>query len=791
MKITRIQRIRGHRIFRDFIWPNTLPDFATFNLIYGWNGTGKTTLANLFRHLQTKQSLSPTEGEIEFRIDGNSVTGSAIPASSLPQVRVFNRDAVDRNVFELPNQQLPPVYFIGEDSVEKEKRIVLLKNRLHRVEELKATWESRKASAENDFERYCTDQARQIKNLLTVSGGGLYNNYDSRSFKQTAQQLAEINPSVRRLSDDERKRLLATKEGLPKEKVQPPTIQYPDFAAITSNVQKMLTRSVLSSALPELVSDPAVAAWVGQGLALHTGEYAGAKCHFCKQPMPIDRLKHLEAHFNDQFKQFQNDIAELISMVEIAKSRLTNVRPPNKGLLYPHLVPEYEKATKTFSQQTTSVVMYFEALHKALVAKRNEPFKQLVLLDILTGASVADENRSVLMTIFQIIAGAATIMSAKLGQDAYNRIHQLINEHNRHTDNFAKEVNAARKALEEDAVIGALQTYKDKQCAIDDVDRKLSQARHITVGVLIVITTLESAIQQHQKPAKELNQEMASYLGRDELRFEVQKTGYVITRMGEPALNLSESEKTAIAFMYFLKSLEDTGFDIKTGVIVIDDPVSSLDANSIYSAFGFMKARTKNALQLFVLTHNFTLFRQVRYWFSKRLKKEKTQRPAKFYMLTCQYDSGGRRTAFIEPLDPLLRDYESEYQYLFKRVYEVAKNSSGQSTIETYYSLPNIARRLLEAFLAFRFPSHVADEIRQKLDLIQFDEAKKAKILRFLHTHSHFDQIGDPEHDPSVLSETPVILGDLLDLMKTSDGIHYNGMVELIGARSGNDSGTQ
>ena len=64
-----------------------------------------------------------------------------------------------------------------------------------------------------------------------------------------------------------------------------------------------------------------------------------------------------------------------------------------------------------------------------------------------------------------------------------------------------------------------------------------------------------------------MNQEMAAYLGRDELRFEVQKTGYTITRNGEPALNLSEGEKTAIAFMYFLKSLEDTGFDSKTGVM--------------------------------------------------------------------------------------------------------------------------------------------------------------------------------------------------------------------------------
>jgi hypothetical protein len=33
----------------------------------------------------------------------------------------------------------------------------------------------------------------------------------------------------------------------------------------------------------------------------------------------------------------------------------------------------------------------------------------------------------------------------------------------------------------------------------------------------------------------------------------------------------------------------DNKIDLKNSMVVIDDPVSSLDANSIYSAFGFMK----------------------------------------------------------------------------------------------------------------------------------------------------------------------------------------------------------
>ena len=199
--------------------------------------------------------------------------------------------------------------------------------------------------------------------------------------------------------------------------------------------------------------------------------------------MPADRLKHLQAHFNDQFKQFQSDVTGLISNVEEARSRISTLRPPSKGLLYPHLVPEYEKATTTLSQQVTLVLMYFDALHKALVAKKDEPFKQLDLFECFGGSGASCEEPSVLVEILKVIVGTAALISARLGYDAYQKVNAIIKEHNTHTDNFAKEVNAARKALEEDALIEALQTYKDRQTAIADANQKLGQARRITLSL--------------------------------------------------------------------------------------------------------------------------------------------------------------------------------------------------------------------------------------------------------------------------------------------------------------------
>ena len=99
--------------------------------------------------------------------------------------------------------------------------------------------------------------------------------------------------------------------------------------------------------------------------------------------------------------------------------------------------------------------------------------------------------------------------------------------------------------------------------------------------------------------------------------------------------------------------------------------------------------------------------------------------------------------------------------------------------LEQNYVLPNMARRMLEAFLAFRLPQ-ISGGLGQKLEAIPFDEVKKLRLLRFLHTHSHNIAVGEPEHDLTALAEGPAVLKDLLEMMESLDGAHYTAMVQLV-----------
>lgn len=182
MKITRLHKIKGYRIFRDFAWPAAdLPDFARFNVIYGWNGAGKTSLSNIFRHIQRRAAL--TEGQVEILVDQTRVSAENFGTAALPAVRTFNRDTVDRNVFEPQAQQFPPVFFLGEDSVEKQKRIEELKKELAGHVEAESRWDRKKVEASHVLDAFCAEEAKGIKNLLTVAGGGPFNNYNAANFK--------------------------------------------------------------------------------------------------------------------------------------------------------------------------------------------------------------------------------------------------------------------------------------------------------------------------------------------------------------------------------------------------------------------------------------------------------------------------------------------------------------------------------------------------------------------------------------------------------------------------------
>lgn len=757
MKVTRITKISAHRIFRDFTWPANLQPFGQFNLIYGWNGSGKTTLSSLFRHLQTRSAVA--EGDVEFQIEGVRVSGRDLESARLPSVRVFNRDFIASTVLAAGGQ-MNPIYYFGEDSVEKQKQVEKLKDELAKVEKEVATARAEKSKAEKALDDFCINKAKVIKELLISSRTTRYNNYDKRSFKEAIGQLDKASAAAALLPDAHKEKLRKQKDAQPKDTVPRVTVEATDFDGLASEAETLLQRSVVSQAIEELVADREVGIWVQQGLSLHSGDRKIDRCRFCDQPLLPSRLKKLEAHFNDAFTRFQSEVTDLAQRAEAQRAFLAGVHFPEPTRLYEYVASELESTVSQARRRLEEAVAFFGPLHGILLRKRESPFQAVSLDSALQGKARPDR--------------AALI-------EAIEAVNAVIAKHNATTSQFQSEVEDACKALEQCYVAEAFPEYRQLTGAVTSADSALQEVIKTPQTLKTKIEAIEREIVEHQRPAEELNAELCSYLGHHELRLDVKDAAYSMKRGGQPAGDLSESEKTAIAFLYFLKSLQDRSFDHANSVIVIDDPVSSLDANSLFSAFGYMKERTKGTGQLFVLTHNFSFFRQIKNWFHhlpNQRRRDRSLRPGRFYLLKACIKAG-QRTASLTPIDPLLEQYESEYHYLFKQVHAEVHRGDAEVMLEEYYGMPNLARRLVEAFLAFRYPA-IQGDLSKQMEGINFDGGKKTRILRFLHTYSHSGSVADPEHDPSILSETRSILSEVLELIEACDPVHYKGMMSIV-----------
>ncbi len=744
MAITRKVRRRHPGVLRDFTWAAKLPTFGRYNLIYGWNGSGKTTISKLFRALETR--TVPANGEVTFTINAADVSGRDFGQVTLP-VRVFNRDFVTESVFPLGGGEVPHILVVGKESVEKQKEVEKLRKNLADAQTELESGRSKKRDADKALDKHGIDRAAVIKETLRSSGSNQYNNYDKSTFRMRAQSMVEAgDKETHRLSDSDRATLLVQHRSSPKPKLQPLTYQLPVLMTLANTVSELLSTTVVSAAIQSLKDDPSLSAWVRQGLGLHQ-ERQVDQCLFCEQGLPGDRLATIEAHFNVEYEQFMKRLDADIGRLNTAAEAGAGLTLPNRAELYDDLAAEYAAAEAALRQAVASTNAFINSLVQALTDKRGRPFEKL------------EPN-----------VGRPAVDSTVVG-----RLNEVIQKHNQACDDFQTRVTTARQRLEADSVAGVLDEFQSLKNSVHASETAVSEADAKTNRLNEQIEMLERAIVEHRQPAEELNDDLRKYLGHSELRLEIKDTGYTITRNGIPAQALSEGETTAIALLYFLKSLKDRRFDLAKGVVVLDDPVSSLDANALYLAFGFIRQRTQEAAQLFILTHNFTFFRLVRNWLHHLKGKDKKQ--ARFYMLDCVSD-GSQRCSTIRPLDPLLEKYESEYHYLFARIYRAAR-ASPPPMLEDSYILPNMARRLLEAFLAFRQPQ-VSGELWQKLKDVNFDEAKKLRILRFLHTHSHGDTIGEPEHDPSSLGEARSVLKNLLEFIKDQDPGHFAAMAKLV-----------
>lgn len=744
--IKRIVKIKNCPSFIDFKPANELPEFAKYNLIYGWNGSGKTCFSRVLRSFETSKNYydhPERQPEFEFKLD-NGASISQKDLNALKNIRVFNKDFINESVFGIGGPK--PIFFIGKESKEDKEKIVAIEKELNGFRQ---KFDSKKTSldkAKTNKDRRLSDKARDVKNALTTTRQDHYRNYDrsylETSIKNNTQKLE--NPDQLKLSEKRLSNLNKSIQQTSKDKINPLSMPNFDLSELDNEVRDVLSKAVTSQVLEKLKADEVVNKWVEEGLQIHRDKSMEV-CAFCEQKIPANRFKDLENHFS---AKYQIMIQSVQKLKDTCASRKIKVDLPVSSNFYDELVNEYLEGKKKPEKSIESFDSRLDVMLSVLEQKEQNPFSSPLL------------EKTIPIEV-----------------NPFERINEIIKQHNQKTDDFENQIDKEKKALELHYIADFLPTYNEILRDIKELGKKYSDLKETIEEKENGIKTLRDKLVSHHIPAQQINDDLQSFLGRNDIQLIATeaKEGYTITRNGEIAKDLSEGEKTALAIVYFLTKINEEGFDLKNSVVVIDDPVSSLDSNAIFQAFSFIKESIKEAGQIFILTHHFDFFRQVKNWFSNCNKNER-----QYFMIVCCSEQSKRKSS-ISKIDKLLIDYESEYHFLFSVLYKLAKQQNHD--LERIYPIPNIARKFLESFLAFRVPLGLkGPNIYERLKRIEnVDEKKKERIRRFVETHSHPRyESGVQDFDMTILGETPDILNDLMDLVRQEDEKHYNFLVESV-----------
>lgn len=762
MLIKNIQKLKQFGIFQAHTNSNA-KDFGKYNLFYGWNGSGKSTLSGLFRCIENKATSSKfPSSEFSVSVDsGTPITQENVANSDL-KIYTFNQDFIDENISW--NSIVKSILLVDKEKIEEREKLEKLK----KEQEVDSKAYDIEAEAikklDGAVSKFGTDCARHMKTSLQSidTTDSYYLNYDKRKFGKFIEDHLEESKSDDSLLDDQQ--IVELTNAAKPDQKSPITFNQQNinqeiFTKAKERLDDLLKTSVVSQTIQRLVEHGDIKSWVETGLDLHK-RHDTNQCEYCGNTITEERTKQLEAHFNDDYKAFQ-------TRLEGADGWLAGqyIQPPilpATSDFYDEFKSGYGEACTALKKAITVLNEEITVWHTVLKEKTANPLDTGLTVEVISESSVKAFN------------------------DAMTAIGAAVDKHNHKSGNFKEETDKAKKQLELHYATTEVKSfgYHDKKREV--VDRTAANGTlKTTINTRNTeIRTLEDSLSNEGVGAEQFNKSLHKFLGRSELtlRFNPVKKGYEILRNDSDQVggNLSEGEKTAIAFVYFITKLKENDNNIEDTIVVVDDPISSFDSNHLFHAYSFMKVNCEKAKQLFVLTHNFTFFKLVRDWVSRKNKRD-NQNVANFYVVKANNEVP--RASTYTNAEQALTLYNSEYHYIFSRLHSL-KN---QQTLETddYFLAANLSRKLLESFLSFKFPKNrgnFANLFNAAVSGSQNpgDEGKE-KIRKFINEYSHNDLIEiNEDFVENLIGEGVSVISDIFDWINELDEKHYQEMMEVV-----------
>lgn len=762
--IAKIGRIQGLGLFKDWRVVDN-PEFRQYNLVYGFNGSGKTTLSRIFASIGSgaRSPNLPDEGTFEVQLSDGTLQSSSGDLTALQgRILVFNTDFIEES-FHWKQGEARPVFYIGKEQAELAQKLTEATAAVAAIgAELRNATE-RQTAADRAFTLHKRNAARSIAEQL-----GLGRKYDASNL--TADYATPPDGGFKKLTADEQKKIravLAQTHPLPKL----PNVQVPKrgLDQISKRSDQLARLSLGEVAIADLRGHEVMREWIGVGLKYHQ-EHDLKNCLFCGNGLEDARRASLGKVVDDAFENLMRNLNLIDSEIVAAKSELSvfETMLPRVSDFGPSLQTEFIDGVVKIHEAASGGLKILESLEQLVSAKKVTPHRILAPDEVSTTEKAREAD--------ELIAAAVLALNV------------CIDAHNKEVDSFDQAKATAVSSLKHHLLAEGESTYSELAASFSNSQTNAKNLQDQAGQLRVEEEDLRKAVRSHGPAADRITKMIHNYLGRRDLVLETADEGYRLRRNGKLVRgSLSEGEKTAIAICYFITTLEAENRKRKDLIVVVDDPVSSLDTRALNYSFAILKAMVTGAGQVFLLTHNLHFMGEVRKWLKPKTEKELKKKgdganatAALLFLDAAQPGGPETRTCHLRELPKHIRDYESEYHYL---LHLILRFVSSPDATEYFFLMPNALRKVLDIFLAFKIPG--PDGLGSKIarlvgEIDGIDPARIQALERLAQVESHADNLDDLiSFSSTTVEEVRIASETLLELMAKLDGDHFKEMKNL------------
>jgi wobble nucleotide-excising tRNase len=657
------------------------------NFIYGANATGKTTISN-FLGDNDREEFSGCS--VEW--DGDR------PLKTL----VYNKKFREKN---FSTGKIAGVFTLGKATAEE---VAVIEEKKARSGELETEQKKQKETLEVQ-----QGQVDSLESEFKETCWKTYKKYEGDFKEALAGSIGSKERFKTKLIDESRKntsdlfshaellKMSSTILGeVPRLIPELPIITYDDISAVESNeiwLKSIVGRDDLD--ISALITKLGNNDWVNQGRGFLQPD--DPTCPFCQAQTITEEFRgKIEEYFDEEFEKGQEAIHNQQQIYDLIIARVLHALQTIEVSETPN--SETKLDLKTFSAHLKAIRSQF-AENCALIQRKSEKASQSIEL------VKTDEELKSILTLIE---------KANLEIEEYNKIVR----------NYEQERSRLIKAIWRffvDELKDPYQQFATKKSGLESgvkniteqIDQREKQIGKLDDEIRLLTRNMTSV----QPSVDEINRLLDAY-GFHNFKVVPAKAEnhYTIEREDGSLAHttLSEGEITFITFLYYLQWAKG---DVKKEavaadrVLVIDDPISSLDSNVLFvisslvkEIIGNIKKGVGNIKQLLLLTHNVYFHKEVsfidgrtkangqtHYWILRKANKVSTIHP-------------------YEQKNPI----ESSYELLWRELKEWEKNSG--------ITIQNTMRRIIENYFKI-LGKYGDDELINK-----FPSAEEKDICRSL-----------------------------------------------------------